>query len=347
MKRKVTFAYPGDLSLKTGGYGYDREVIAGLRELGWSVEPLPLGDGFPMPSELARLEAERRLSSLPDGALVMVDGLAFGVLESWVAHEAARLNIIALVHHPLALETGLDANAQTRLRESERKALSFARHIIVTSPMTARELIANFEVLELDITVALPGTKPAAFAACLGDPRHIVSIGTLTPRKAHHVLIDALKQIEDLAWRATIVGSKRFDLQTAEALEQQVDALGLRDRIVLAGERDDARELLAEADIFALASRYEGYGMVFAEALSQGLPIVACNAGAIPDVVPQDAGFLVPVDDTQAFASALRQLLEDKALHNGMAEASRRAGERLPGWEKTAQVISAALEGQQ
>lgn len=347
MTRKLTFAYPGDLKLKTGGYGYDREVIAGLEALGWLVEPLSLGDGFPAPSQPVKLEAERRLSTLPDDALVVIDGLAFGVLENWAAHEAARLKIIALVHHPLALETGLDPNSQRQLWESERKALSFARHIIVTSPMTARELIANFEVSGQNVTIALPGTKPAAVSACIGEPRHIVSIGTLTPRKAHHVLIEALKQIEDLPWRATIAGSKRFAPENVKMLERQIEALGLGDRVMLVGECDDARALLAEADIFALASRYEGYGMVFAEALSQGLPIVACNAGAIPDVVPKEAGFLVSVDDTRAFADALRQLLENKALHKRMAEAARHAGERLPRWEKTAQNISKILDAQQ
>ncbi|WP_180901695.1 glycosyltransferase family 4 protein [Martelella soudanensis] len=344
MTGRLFFAYPGDLALRTGGYGYDRKVIAGLEALGWDVELVALGDGFPEPEPAVKQRAARLLSALPDGALAMIDGLAFGVLDDWAAREAARLTLVALVHHPLALETGLDASQQAAFHESERKALSFARHIVVTSAETGRELVSRFVVPDGKITVALPGTEPAPVSACDGDPPHIVSIGSLIPRKAHHVLVDALKRIERLAWKATIVGSREMHPQTAEALERQIATLGLGGRILLAGDCDDTSALLAKADIFALASRYEGYGMVFAEALSQGVPVIACHAGAIADVVPTEAGILVPVDDSAAFADALARLISDKALHMNMAAAARRAGEKLPGWDVTARTISCSLE---
>lgn len=346
MSRTLVFAYPGDLQLKTGGYGYDREIIAGLKALGWSVTLLALGEGFPAPSPEAKSEAESRLSSLDDGALVLIDGLAFGVLDEWAEREAGRLNIVALVHHPLALESGIDAQTQARLHESERRALSFVRHVVVTSNGTARELIANFGVPTERITVALPGTRRATVALGNGAPPHIVCVGTLTPRKAHDVLIDALKRVEDLPWRATIAGNKTLHPETANALAAQIERLDLSDRISLIGEREDIRQLMATGDIFALASRYEGYGMVFAEALSQGLPIVACRAGAIPEVVPEEAGFLTPADDVEAFAGSLRALLSDTALRRRMADTARRAGEKLPDWPKTARIISQTLEAQ-
>lgn len=343
MSRSVTFAYPGDLALNTGGYAYDRRVISGLGDSGWWVDPLSLGDGFPFPAPHAKRAAERRLSDLPDGTLIVVDGLAFGVLDEWAKREADRLRIVALVHHPLALETGLDSTQQSSFRDCERRALSFASHIIVTSPMTARQLETQYGVPAHRITVAIPGTDPAPAATGTGDPPHILSIGTLSPRKGHDVLISALKQVEHLTWRATIVGSKSLHPQTAARLAQQVEALGLTTRVSLAGECDDPRALLAGADIFALASRFEGYGMVFAEALSQGLPIVACRSGAVPDVVPDDAGILVPVDDVGAFAEALASLLTDRDLRRAKAEAARRAGAQLTSWATTAEIISTTL----
>ncbi|MCQ2005021.1 glycosyltransferase [Rhizobium sp. NRK18] len=346
MSRDLVFAYPGDLQLKTGGYGYDREMIVGLQALGWSVSLLPLGEGFPAPTPEARREAESRLSALDDGTLVLIDGLAFGVLDEWAGREAARLRIVALVHHPLALESGIDAQTQARLHESEQRALSVVRHVVVTSNGTARELIANFGVERERITVAPPGTSPAPLAPGNGEPPHIVAVGTLTPRKAHDVLIDALKSVEDLPWRATIAGSRTLHPETAAALAAQIERLGLSGRISLIGEREDIRQLMATGDIFALASRYEGYGMVFAEALSQGLPIVACRAGAIPEVVPEEAGFLTPADDVEAFAGSLRTLLSDQALRRRMADAARRAGEKLPDWPETARIISQTLEAQ-
>ena len=114
--------------------------------------------------------------------------------------------------------------------------------------------------------------------------------------------------------------------------------------MTLAGEVEDPRTYFATADIFALASRYEGYGMVFAEALSHGLPIVACHAGAVPEVVPEDAGLLVPVDDVTAFAAALRRLLSDPRERQARASASQRAGALLPDWAETAKIISNTLD---
>ncbi|CAD7029079.1 glycosyltransferase family 1 protein [Pseudorhizobium halotolerans] len=343
MSRKIAFAFPGDLALNTGGYAYDRRVINGLCDRSWDVQCLPLGDGFPNPSPEIKARAEDLLSRLPDGAQVVVDGLAFGVLDTWAERESERLRIVALVHHPLALETGLDAEQQD-LAASERQALACAEHVIVTSPMTARELTSSYNVPSEKITVAIPGTEPGALASCEGEPPHIVSIGTLIPRKGHDVLIAALKRIEHLSWTATIVGSHDLSPTTAREIEVQLAESGLAERVSLAGEVAYVRPILASADIFALASRFEGYGMVFAEALSHGLPIVACRTGAVPDVVPEEAGILTGIDDIDAFAAALGSLVADRELRQRKAEAARHAGAHLPNWDRTVDIIATRLE---
>ncbi|THV21041.1 glycosyltransferase family 4 protein [Peteryoungia ipomoeae] len=344
MNRRLTFAYPGDLNLKTGGYAYDRELIAGLRALGWEIDLLALGDGFPSPSgETLRL-AEEKLSSVSDGELLVIDGLAFGVLDGWAVANHDRLGIIALVHHPLALETGIAGDARDALLASERDALAVARHVVVTSNATAREVATLFGVDPTRITTALPGTKNGRPSTSNGIVPHILAVGTLIERKGHDILVDALKSIEHLEWRTSIVGSRTLDPVTSLSLEKRIAEHDLQSRITLCGEVEDTRSLMADADIFALASRYEGYGMVFAEALAQGLPIVACRAGAIPEVVPEEAGFLVAVDDVTAFAQALETLILDPKMRALKAEGSARAGQKLPGWEETAQAVSKLLE---
>ncbi|MCF8479977.1 MAG: glycosyltransferase family 4 protein [Rhodospirillum sp.] len=344
MNQDLVFAFPGALGTRTGGYAYDRRVIVELGTLGWTVDPLPLGDGFPFPSPAVKAAAEDRLSALSDDTRVVIDGLAFGVLDAWAEREARRLRITALVHHPLALESGLGEEDRVRFQRTEERALCFAARVIVTSPMTARDLTARFGVAADRITVACPGTDPGPISPGDGDPPHILSIGTLTPRKGHDVLLAALQRVEDLAWTVTIVGSSALAPDTALALRGQCLDLGLGDRVVFAGDCLDTRPLLASADLFALASRYEGYGMAFAEALSQGVPIVSCRAGAIPEVVPEDAGILVPVDDPEAFAGALRCLLSDKGRRARMAQAARRAGAALPSWQVTTATIARTLE---
>ena len=345
MKPHLTFAYPGNLELKTGGYGYDREVIKGLRNLGWNVDLLALGEGFPSPSTLTLQEAERRLSTLEHNSLVMIDGLAFGVMDVWAKREAQRLGIVALVHHPLALETGLSGEQQAPLRQSEKTALAATRHVIVTSPMTARELAENFAVPPEKISVAVPGTaKPSATHRLPNKIPQILSVGSLTQRKGHDILIAALKKLAHLDWQATIIGSRNLDPTVAQALADQIEKEQLSHRIILAGESDDVASAYGHADIFALASRYEGYGMVFAEALSHGLPIVACAAGAVPDVVPKDAGFLVPVNDVDSTAAALQALLTDPHERERRAQAAARAGTLLPSWADTSDIISNTLK---
>jgi len=86
VKGDFVFAVPGDLNIPTGGYAYDKRMVAELRELGWRPEVLNLGEGFPRPSALTRAAANAQLHDVSKGRPVVIDGLAFGVLpevESW------------------------------------------------------------------------------------------------------------------------------------------------------------------------------------------------------------------------------------------------------------------------
>lgn len=348
MSRKLTFAYPGALDTKTGGYAYDRRVIDALEALGWQVEKRSLGHGFPDPGTTVLENADKALSALPDGALVIVDGLAFGVLDRWAERDGERLKIVALVHHPLALETGLTQQQIAQFHEAEKRALRHARHVVVTSPATACTLCEDYAVSRERITIAVPGIDPVEQSDCSQqDLHHILSVGSLTRRKGHDVLVSALKAVEDLQWTATIVGSHKLDPVTADALEGQVRDMGLSDRITITGEVEDTAPYFARAGLFALASHYEGYGMVFAEALAYGLPVVGCRAGAVTDVVPEEAGILVPPNDVAAFADALRVMLKDQSQARKKAAAARVAGRKLPDWPETGRRISIALEALQ
>jgi glycosyltransferase involved in cell wall biosynthesis len=264
-----------------------------------------------------------------------------------VEAEAERLRLIALIHHPLAFETGLAPETALRLREGEQRALAAVQRVIAPSATTARAL-QQYGVLPARIAVVNPGTDPAPAAAGSGsDSLHLLCVATLTPRKGHALLIEALGTLHDSAWRLTCVGSTSRDLATAQALRHQIAALGLTDRITLTGEVDDA--MLARcydsADAFVLASHYEGYGMVFAEALARGLPIVGTCAGAIPETVPSSAGLLVPAGDAGALATALRRLLEDAELRARLAAGARLARKALPSWKQACATFAAAVAG--
>jgi glycosyltransferase involved in cell wall biosynthesis len=339
----VYFAIPGRLDTLTGGYGYDRRLIEGLRTAGWDVRHVPLPGAWPFPGAAARAGAAAALAALPAGSTVLVDGLAFGAMPEVAEQQARRLRLTALVHHPLADEGGLTNAQRAHLLTSERAALAHARATVCTSHSTARRLTAAFAVPAERITVAPPGTAPGRRAAGDGDPPLILSIGSLIPRKRHDVLLGALAAVRDRPWRARVLGSTELDPGCAAALGRRIEAEGLGDRVELAGAVADTRAELAGSDIFALASEYEGYGMAFAEALSHGLPVVGCRADAIADLVPRAAGALVPAGDVPAFAAALAGLLDDPDRRRACGEAAWAAGRKLPTWSDTAALVTGSL----
>ncbi|CAN7280909.1 MULTISPECIES: glycosyltransferase family 4 protein [unclassified Variovorax] len=343
--KRCSFLVPGDLNTRTGGYTYDRRVIDGLRAQQWEVEVQILGEGYPAPAAAALAQAGRVADALPDGALAVVDGLAFGVLPDLAQRHAERLCWIALVHHPLSLETGLDAAQQRALFESERRALASARGVIVTSSSTARALAA-FDVPDSRIVVVEPGTEPAPLAAGSGtDALSLLCVATVTPRKGHALLIEALAGLKDRRWTLHCAGSLVMDAACASALMQAIERHGLRERVVLHGEQDEAGlcALYAKADAFVLPSFHEGYGMALAEALAYGLPVISTRAGAIPDTVPADAGLLVSPGDAIALRAALQRLMDDAAWRAQLKAGAQRARGRLPTWQQSGARFASVL----
>jgi glycosyltransferase involved in cell wall biosynthesis len=346
LRDRLWFAIPGDIETRTGGTIYDKKVIAALRAAGRTVEHLRWPSSFPFPSPEDVAVVAASLASCPDGALVLIDGLAFGVIPELAAKHADRLQLVALVHHPLALESGLPTDLAERLRISEREALRHVRAVIVTSDMTAATLAREFGTPPERIVVATPGIDrpdPAWMAPSNPVPR-LLAVGTVTPRKAHDVLVDGLARMTDLNWHCIIAGSLERAPETTASLCRQIEHYGLAGRIELVGEIADPAPLYETADIFVLPSRYEGYGMAIAEALAYGIPVVATKVGAIPDVVSEGAGILVPPDDPATLADALRRLVENRTLRREYSDGARAAAERFARWRDTAARIASALD---
>jgi glycosyltransferase involved in cell wall biosynthesis len=178
------------------------------------------------------------------------------------------------------------------------------------------------------------------------DEVALLAVGSAVPRKGYDMLAAALGKLSSLRWRLTIAGDMGRDPATAARLIADIARFGLGDKVTLVGAVTAARlaTLYAHADVFVLPSRYEGFGMAFAEAIAHGLPVIGTTAGAIPDVVPPSAGILVRPDDCIALADALRRLIADHAERARFAAGARAASARLPTWRGSAALFSAAIE---
>lgn len=347
MVKRVVFAVPGSLDTPTGGYAYDKRIMAELRHLGWKVDYLNIGDGFPAPDAATRAAARSLLAALPAGRPIVLDGLALGVLPEVAAELASRHPLVALVHHPLALESGLAAERAASLRRSEQAALAEVREVVVTSPATAKLMASDYWVPTARITVARPGNDPVSLAAREpNDIPQLLSVGSVVPRKGFDILVSALALLADMPWRLIIVGDLTRDRSEAAKIRHLISQHGLAGRIEMLGAIPSAQlaVLYAKADLFVLASRFEGYGMAYAEALCHGLPVIGTMAGAIPDTIPQGAGLLVPPDDPAALAAALRGILTDKEQRRSLSQAALAAARTLPTWRESAAILAATLD---
>jgi glycosyltransferase involved in cell wall biosynthesis len=339
---RADFAIPGDITTLTGGYIYERRLLEGLQAMG-DVRHIRLGPSFPDPTPADMADALSQMQAVEPDRPLIVDGLVFGSVETR-GLARVRAPIVAMIHHPLAHESGLTPERRAHLFATERDNLRLARHILVPSPHTAGILAADYGAAAAEITIVRPGTDRPRGPPRPADPPLILSVGIQHPRKGHDILLAALAQVTDLPWQAVIVGSA-YDAPHAAELAALHRRLGLGERVTLAGLVTAGRlsDLYRAATLFALATRYEGYGIVFDEALAHGLPIVSCRTGAVPETVPPDAGLLVPPEDAPALAAALRRVLGEPDTRARLAAAARAAGADLPPWSRVAETAAGVL----
>lgn len=344
------FIIPGDINLPTGGYGYDRRVLALLPASGVDAQHVVLPDTYPFPSQTDLDASLKVMAALPSDMVLLIDGLALGAMPEQVVRQI-RQPIVALCHHPLGLESGLASDQSAALKASERAALALARAVVVTSAITKAILVEDFNVIADRITVAEPGTDPATRArgtsgANGAAPLQLLAVGSIVPRKGYDVLLNALAGLKSRAWALTIAGADDRAPETTALVRRMIADHGFELKCRMLGPVDASGldRLYDEADLFVMPSLYEGYGMVIGEAMARGLPIVCTTGGAAAETAPDAAAIKVPPGDVDAFRAALQRVLEDPALRTRMAEASWRAGKGLPRWETTAGLIADVIK---
>ncbi len=340
----VHLLVPGALDQRTGGYNYDREVVSGLRALGYTVVVHSLSGRFPDADAEAHQSVADAAHRCEPGSAVIVDSLCLAGAVPSAAELARRgCHCVALVHHPASMEFEHQA-----LLETERRALADMKCCIVTSTWTGELLQERFGVSRDRIVVAEPGVlRRMAFAASGVDrPTRLISVGTVSVRKDYPTLVRAVTRLQDLDWQLDCFGSLEREPDAAQAVLTLVADGTLEDRVTFHGEADaDVLEAAyLRSHLFVMSSRFEGFGMVLTEALSYGLPIVATDAGPTSDVVPPGCGVVVPPAYPAELALALRRVMSDETTYRSMKRAARETAGRLAGWDTTVRTIARAID---
>ncbi len=339
----VAFAIPGDLSRTTGGYAYDRHVLRLLPDHGIEPVHVALPGSFPAPTDADLAETSRLLLAQDWRTPLLIDGLAYGAFPTGMAAGLAG-RVIALCHHPLALETGTPPERAADLKRLEMAALGYACAVIVTGHGTRDLLVSDFGVDAAKITVAEPGVERSARAVetAFGQPLRLLAVGSLSPRKGYDLLIEALVPLASLPWHLTIIGAGDEASPYPASLRALIDARQLGHRITMLGAMSDIEldSHYRSSDIFVMASHFEGYGMVLTEALARGLPIVTTLSGPGAAALPDGAAQKVQPGDAGELSGALAYLIGDTVARQRHADAAWAVASHLPRWDDTARMIA-------
>ena len=303
---------PGPLSLEGGG-AYVRGLANALTAAGHGAR---MG-GDPAP-----------------GSIVVIDGAA---LAAWPPERLA--GAVGLVHHTTPLAGEIERAA---LREAERSRLPLLRRVIATSAAVRDRLVGEFGVEPGRIAVVRPGVPDVPRGTGSGGAGcTVLAVGALVPRKGHDVLLRALARLFDLPWHLVIAGDAMRDPACAASLRAQAEAAGIAGRVRFAGVLEAAalETEWRQADLFALATQWEGYSAPVAEALRRGLPVAVTDGGAAAELVSPEMGVVAPIGDSDQLSKALRRMIFDTGLRAAMAEAAWRAGQDLPGWPAQARLF--------
>jgi glycosyltransferase involved in cell wall biosynthesis len=336
-----------DPARPSGGNVYDRRVCSGLASLGWSVHEHAVAGFWDRPDAATFAGLADVLQGIPDGAVVLLDGLVASTAPEVLVPQAHRLRLIVLVHMPLG-DRPRDDDARTR----ENAVLSAAAAVVTTSSWARRRLLELYALPADRVHVAQPAVDAAEPASGTATGDALLCVAAVTFDKGHDVLLDALMTISDLSWSCVCVGRLDRDPAFVESVRRRAMNGGLGDRVRFPGPRSGAEldRSYAAADVMVLASRAETYGIVVIEALARGLPVIAADVGGLTEALGHGAGglrpgLLVPADDASALAAALHSWLVDGQLRARLRRAAFERRESLPDWSSTVSALAAVLAG--
>ena len=346
----------GNLEMLTGGWIYDRLLVAHLHEQGHTVDVISLkrrnylrnmADNF-LPHLNRRLRQH-------DCRVLLEDQLIHPSLFRLNFHlkQNRRRPIVSIVHQVLCRQP-LKRYQQIFYRAIERRYFRSVDGFIFNS-QTTRANVASLIDLRQSSLVAYPGGDRLGCLASDANiaskcrqtgPLRLIFVGNLTPNKGVLPLIAGLARLPKKSWRLSLIGSLIMDRRYVQKVVALIDRLGVSGQVDLAGPLDgpDLIRRLAESHVLVLPFSYEGFGIACLEAMAWGLPVVGSSAGALKEYV-QDGlnGLLVAPGDLEGFAEKLFRLHSDRELLARCSAAALQTFHDRPRWHDSLEKINSFL----
>lgn len=343
---RVTFVTEGDPQRISGGFLYERRLVelapghdAVVR---WVSVP-------PRRYPLAVVDGPAVLrDATTDADVVVIDSLASGTLGPWIALGGARSTpMVASVHQVPGGVVGSRARRTVR-RRADHLAYARARRVVVPSELLAGELAAQGMARDRLVVVPpgrdVPEGAGAASGPPVGDLRSgrraaVLCVANWLAPKGILEVLDAVARLPEDAVTLHLVGDEDVDPGFRDAVLSRLRRADLVDRVRHHGLVQPAAidAWYAAADVFVMASSAEVYGMVYAEAMAAGLPVVGWAAGNLPNLVDDGVeGRVLPTGDVRLLSAALAELADSERLRARLGQAARRRAAALPTWAETA-----------
>ncbi len=354
---RVGLVVYGSLDTLSGGYLYDRQLVAALERAGDTVEVLSLpwrSYGRHLSDNFDRAWQQRLAAARVD--VLLQDELNHPSLFWLNRRLRAKVSqpFVGIVHHLrsseawpswqnwlyarverryLATVNGFVCNSEAS-RAAVERLIGPGRPVVVAPPAGNR-------------WQAVPPEGEIVARAKEPGPLRVLFLGNLIPRKGLHTLLAALERLPEGSVMLDVIGNPGVDPGYARRMQALARKPALGPAVTFRGLQTDARVagFLARSHVLAVPSSFEGFGIVYLEGMAFGLPAMATTAGGAGEFVRDgENGFLVTPGDVQTLADRLLRLQSDRALLAALGLAARRTYDQQPTWEQTGAKIRTFLE---
>lgn len=337
----------GDLNTLSGGYLYDRKLVAHLRARGDTVDIVSLpwrNYGRHLLDNISR-KFHRTLADTTVDVWLEDELNHPSLLVRPQKKNSHYTPIISIVHH-LRGDEARPRWQNSFYRQVERSYLRGADAFIFNSHTTQQSVARELSKQPRGI-VAYPGrdrlpadTSDAEIIrrTMKSHPLRIAFLGNIIPRKGVHTLLEAIATLPSNCVFLQLIGRTDADTPYFHRLQKLVSRRQLTDRVQFFGRLSDSELVpqLRKSHILVVPSTYEGFGIVYLEAMGFGVPVIAGKRGGASEIVIHGkTGFLVDSEQPKLLANQLRHLCENRQLLQSLSLEAYARYQQFPTWDKS------------